>query len=66
MTVSATDEQADMDLARRMVEAAVWMKRQYQDAGLCVARVFCQAKGINSDALEREVRAAASSGGGQR
>lgn len=49
----------DEALARRMVQAAVWMKRQYQDAGLNIARVFCDAKGIDADALEREIRASA-------
>lgn len=47
------------DLGRQMVQAAVWMKPQYQDAGLVVARVFCKANGIDADALEREVREAA-------
>lgn len=59
-TDMASEAETDMVLAHRMVEAAVWMKRQYQDAGLCVARVLAQAKGIDSDALEREVRAAVS------
>jgi hypothetical protein len=48
----------DLEIARKMVQTAVWMKRQYQDAGLIVARVFCEAKGIDVDALEREVRGA--------
>lgn len=47
----------DLELARKMVQIAVWMKRQYQDAGLIVARVFCEAKGLDVDAIEREIRA---------
>lgn len=46
---------SDEDLARRLIQAALWMKRQYRDAGLCVARVFCDAKGIDADAIEREL-----------
>lgn len=46
----------DQELARQMVETAVLMKRQYQDAGLIVARVFCAAKGIDVYELEREAR----------
>jgi hypothetical protein len=46
----------DMELARKLIQTAVWMKRSYQDAGMIVARVFCDAKGIDADALESEVR----------
>jgi hypothetical protein len=49
----------DEDLARKLVQTAIWMKRQYQDAGLVVARVFCEAKGIDFDAVELDVRQAA-------
>ncbi|WP_370501011.1 hypothetical protein NWT09_11875 [Mycolicibacterium sp. jd] len=48
----------DEELARKLVQTAVWMKRQYQDSGLVVARVFCEAKGIDLDAVELEVREA--------
>lgn len=47
---------SDLEIATRMVQAAVWMKRQYQDAGLIVARIFCEERGLDCDSIEREVR----------
>ncbi|MGW0162196.1 hypothetical protein ACWDUN_23065 [Mycobacterium sp. NPDC003323] len=49
----------DEELARKLVQTAIWMKRQYQDAGLVVARVFCEVKGIDFDAVEHEIRQSA-------
>lgn len=46
----------DEVLARRLVQVVLWMKRQYQDAGLIVAREFCKAKGLDAYAIERTLR----------
>lgn len=51
-----SDLSADEVLARRLVQTALLMKRQYQDAGLIVAREFCKAKALEFDAIEKTMR----------
>lgn len=44
------------EMAHRLVAAALMMKRQYQDAGLLVAREFCTEYGIDVYEIERKLR----------
>jgi hypothetical protein len=48
-------ELTDRQLAAKMVWVAEQMKRSYQPAGLCVARVFCTERGIDPTPIERLV-----------
>lgn len=54
---------AAMPLARRLVAVTLAMKRQYQDAGMMVARTYCEQHGIDVYAIERELRQAGTSSG---
>lgn len=44
------------EMAHRLVASALMMKRQYQDAGLVVAREFCAEYGIDVYEIERQLR----------
>jgi hypothetical protein len=44
------------EMAHRLVASALMMKRQYQDAGLVIAREFCTEYGIDVHELERKLR----------
>lgn len=44
------------EMAHRLVAQSLMMKRQYQDAGLIVAREFCAEYGIDVYAIERKLR----------
>lgn len=44
------------EMAHRLVAQALMMKRQYQDAGLSVAREFCTEYGIDVYEIERKLR----------
>lgn len=43
-------------MAHRLVAQALMMKRGYQNAGLIVARKFCEAYGIDVYDIERKLR----------
>lgn len=45
----------DHDLARFLWWAAHEMKRVYRTAGFCMARLFCNERGIDPDAAEQDV-----------
>lgn len=45
-----------LEMAHRLVASALMMKRQYQDAGLLVAREFCAEYGIDVHGIERQLR----------
>lgn len=44
------------EMAHRLVAISLMMKRQYQAAGLAVAREFCAEYGIDADAIEHKLR----------
>lgn len=44
------------EMAHRLVASALLMKRQYQDAGLVIAREFCAEYGIDVRVIERKLR----------
>lgn len=44
------------EMAHRLVAAALMLKRQYQQAGLIVAREFCTEYGIDVHELEHKLR----------
>lgn len=44
-------------MAHRLVAVTLMMKRQYQDAGMMVAREYCAEYGIDADDIERKLRA---------
>lgn len=44
------------EMAHRLVASALMMKRQYQNAGLVVAREFCSEYGIDAYEIERQLR----------
>lgn len=43
-------------MAHRLVATALMMKRQFQDAGMMVAREFCTEHGIDVYGIERTLR----------
>lgn len=43
-------------MAHRLVATALLMKRQYQNAGMVVAREFCSDNGIDVYDIERKLR----------
>lgn len=45
-----------LEMAHRLVASALMMKRQYQGAGLVVAREFCTEYGIDVHEIERKLR----------
>lgn len=45
-----------LEMAHRLVASALMMKRQYQDAGLLVAREFCTEYGIDVHGIEQQLR----------
>lgn len=47
-----------LEMAYRLVASALMMKRQYQHAGLLVAREFCAEYGIDVRGLEKQLRQA--------
>lgn len=56
--MSATVENATpLVIAYRLVATTLMMKRQYQDAGMMVAREFCDEHGIDVYEVERSLRA---------
>lgn len=53
-----------MELATKLIWTALQMKREHRTAGMCVARVYCQAYELNSDRIEHAIiRVAAMRGG---
>lgn len=44
-----------VELATKLIWAALQMKRQYRTAGMCVARVYCEAVGLNCDRIEHAI-----------
>lgn len=53
-----------VELATKLIWTALQMKRQYRTAGMCVARVYCDAYQLNSDRIEHAIiRVAAMRGG---
>lgn len=72
MAVESTDTAAvaqvaavgPVELATKLIWTALQMKRQYRTAGMCVARVYCDAYQLNSDRIEHAIiRVAAMRGG---
>ena len=43
-------------MAHRLIATALMMKRQFQDAGMAVAREFCREYGISADDIEYNLR----------
>ncbi|UAK38358.1 hypothetical protein K8O93_00730 [Gordonia bronchialis] len=42
-------------LAIKLIWVALMMKAEHRDAGLCIARVYCNAFEIDSDEIERRL-----------
>lgn len=53
MSMSMVEPQ---EMAHRLVASALMMKRQFQDAGLHVAREFCTEYGIDVYEIEHKLR----------
>lgn len=57
-TAEPTSSKPDraLEMAHRLVASALMMKRQYQDAGLLMAREFCTEYGIDVHEIEQKLR----------
>ncbi|MGD9622187.1 MAG: hypothetical protein AB7G47_19365 [Mycolicibacterium sp.] len=56
--MSAQDSHRAQVMAHRMVATTLMMKRQYQDAGMMVAREFCMEHNIDVYGIEQKLRRA--------